>query len=168
MNPEEYKGTEWAQLLKCFDGKQLKKSLKGAYRKEGNKVRKIVVSKLQSSGIDDSNGLDKGIRTYVYSRGGGFMVTVKPGKSNKHSMYVNKRGIKKPVLLFASEGTKERKTKSKTRIFVRLRKGHATGKMPAYRFIDSATAESFKLVEDNLSKELENNVNSTAQKAGLI
>ena len=163
MDPKQYDGKEWHQLLTLMTSKEIKKSIKGAYRRIGNNARKIAVDKLNSSGIHSTPGLEKSLRLYVYSRGGGFMLTTKVAKNGK-GIYTNHRGIKKPVLMWAAEGTKKRHTKS--RFF--SRKGHSTGSMRKYGFMDSATVESYKLVESNLQKEIELSVDKIAKKAGLI
>ena len=70
--------------------------------------------------------------------------------------------------MWAEEGTKYRNTKSKTKFFVRKRKGHATGRMKAYGFMEKAAPEMFRSVEEGLSRELGIAVEKVARKCGFI
>lgn len=176
MNPKDYTGKEWTELLKSLTPRQIKNSVKRAYRKEADKACKIAVQKLRSSGLKvrgNSSDWEKGIRSHIYSRGGGFMVTVKARGVNKQGrgekgMHKNRTGLKKPVLMWAEEGTTVRKTKSKTKIFVRKRKGHDTGAMPKCGFLESVAPEMSRSVETGLFPEIEIAVNKVAQKAGIL
>lgn len=96
----------WCMLLQCFNKRDLKALLKGAYRKTGNEILAIARQRLMSSGIAHASKLKRGIRLRVYPRGGGFMITVKP--HGKQGCHVNRFGLEKPVLMWAEEGTKER------------------------------------------------------------
>lgn len=176
MDPEQYTGKEWTQLIKEMNPKQLRNSLKRAYRAEAKQALVIARRYLHSSGLDvhgNRTDWEKGIRSHIYSRGGGFLLTVKArGASRKgtgeKSMHVNRRGIKKPVLMWAEEGTKLRKTRTKTRFFVRMRKGHVTGRIKAYGFMEKAAPDMFRTVEEGLSKELDTAVEKVAKKCGFI
>lgn len=95
-DPSQYKGKEWNKLLQCFNKRDLKASLKGAYRKTGNEILTIARQRLMSSGIAHASKLKKGIRLRVYPRGGGFMITVKP--HGKQGYHVNRFGLEKPGL----------------------------------------------------------------------
>lgn len=86
MDPKDYTGKEWTELLKSLTPRQIRNSIRNAYRREANDIRKIAVQKLRSSGLKvrgNSSDWEKGIRAYVYSRGGGFMVTVKARGVNR-------------------------------------------------------------------------------------
>lgn len=176
MDPDQYTGKEWRELAKQLSQKQIRSALKGAYRREANKAVKIARKHLHSSGMQvkgNQADWDKGIRPYVYSRGGGFLVTVKARAKSKRSsreagMHTNRYGVKKPILMWAEEGTRYRKTKSKTKVFVRMKKGHLTGKMKAYGFMDKATPEMYRSVEQGLFPELEKAVKRQAKKAGFV
>ena len=176
MDPSQYTGKEWTELLRQLNGRQIKNALKGAYRKEANNATKIARRYLHSSGLQVKGNFadwDRGIRPYVYSRGGGFLVTVKArAKSKRNSkeagMHENRFGIKKPILMFAEEGTRFRMTKTRTKVFKRLRKGHPTGRMQAYGFLEKATPEMYRSVEQGLQPELEKSVVKQAKKAGFV
>ena len=197
MRPEEYTGSEWQYLLRQMDGKEIKKSLRGAIRAEAKKAQKIAQSYLGTSGLEvkgNTGDWKKGIRTYIYnpSKATGFMVTVKAraasrktGKGEK-SMHQNRKGFKKPVLMWAEEGTLQRKrggkrvrannahntAKAQGRIggawqYVR-RGGISTGKMQPYGFLEKATPEMFQAVEAGLTPEVGKAVENVAKKCGFI
>ncbi len=178
MKPEDYSGSEWGKLLNQMDGKQIKKSLRSAVRAEARKAQKIAQRQLDASKLQVKGNLadwKKGIRTRIYpdNKGLGFLITVKARAASRNgntekSMHTNRFGIKKPVLMWAEEGTGARKTKTKTKWFVRQRKGHRTGRMKPYRFMESATPEMFKTVEDELTPEVEKAVTKVAKKCGFI
>ena len=197
MKPEQYTGNEWQHLLKQMDGKEIKKSLRNAIRAEAKKAQKIAQDKLATSELQvQGNTADwkKGIRTYIYNpnKATGFMVTVKARAANRRtgkvekSMHQNRKGFKKPVLMWAEEGTQPRKrggkrvksdnahnaAKAKGRIggawqYIR-RKGIPTGRMRPYRFLEGAAPEMFQAVETGLTPEIEKAVENVAKKCGFI
>lgn len=197
MKPEEYTGSEWQYLLKQMDGKEIKKSLRSAIRAEAKKAQKIAQDKLAATDLQvQGNTADwkKGIRTYIYNpnKATGFMVTVKAravnrktGKGEK-SMHQNRKGFKKPVLMWAEEGTQPRKrggkrvkandahntAKAQGRIggawhYIR-KNGIKTGRMKPYRFLEQATPEMFQAVEAGLTPEIGKAVENVARKCGFI
>jgi len=201
MDPKDYKGKEWTDLMREMNKRQLRNSLKGAYRRVSKKVTGIAQDKLASSGLDvQGNRSDwkKGIRSYIYSRGGGFLITVKPERGKRERGYhANRRygktitrGIrsgninqrKLPILMFAEDGTRQRNVGNrigKSSFFSKSRwsgkkvrnykrGGHSTGSMPAYGFLEKSEAEGFRIVEAELGKELEAAVMKAAKKAGMI
>ena len=120
------------------------------------------------------------------------MVTVKAraasrktGKGEK-SMHQNRKGFKKPVLMWAEEGTQPRKrggkrvkadnahntAKAQGRIggaWQYIRKGGIkTGRMKPYRFLERATPEMFQAVEAGLTPEVGRAVENVARKCGFI
>lgn len=167
MDPKDYNGEEWKALLREFTPRQMRNSIKSAYRGVASKARKIALSKLQSSGLKSRGASDfkKGIRQVIYSRGGGFLITVKGYKGK--SMHKNRRGELKPVLMWAEGGTASRTTRSRSKFFVRLRKGHSTGSMPKYGFMEEAEPTMTGIVEKELRNELVKAVNKTAAKCGF-
>ena len=106
MNEKQVIGQAWNDLLKTFDQREMKRTLKDAYRRTGKMIAAVAKRSVEGSGIHDAGKLAKGVRVRVYPRGGGFMITVKPhGKSG----YIkNRHGLEKPVLMWAAEGTKQR------------------------------------------------------------
>ena len=83
-------------------------------------------------------------------------------------MHTNRYGFKKPVLMWAEEGTRQRRTKTQTKWFTRSRKGHSTGSMPAYGFLAKAQPEMFSAVERGLAPEVEKAVDKIAKKCGFV
>jgi hypothetical protein len=177
-----YTGKEWTELLKNLSSRELKNTLKRSYRVEAKKVLGIARRSLQASGMQvKGNKADwtRGVRSYVYSKGGGFLVTVKAkasvkGKGEK-SMHTNRRGDKKPILMWAEEGTKTRTTRAKMgarsgwlRKAKVKKKGANRGRMPAYGFLDKAESEMFRTVENDLVKDLGDAVTAQARKSGFI
>lgn len=169
-DPSQYKGKEWNELLQCFNKRDLKASLKGAYRKTGNEILKIARQRLMSSGIAHASKLKKGIRLRVYPRGGGFMITVKP--HGKQGYHVNRFGLEKPVLMWAEEGTKVRyvrhgggqKVQTSEGKWVTL--GRRRGQMPAYHFLDGIEDKGGPIIERGLAPAIEQSVMSRASKNG--
>lgn len=166
------KGKEWNELLQCFNKRDLKASLKGAYRKTGNEILTIARQRLMSSGIAHASKLKKGIRLRVYSRGGGFMITVKP--HGKQGYHVNRFGLEKPVVMWAEEGTKERMLrnfpsdgKRVVRIDGKYRTvGAFTGKMPAYHFLDGVYEQGVQILNRDIPSNLEDSVMKKAGRLG--
>lgn len=198
MRPEEYTGKEWQELAQQLTSRQLRNAMKGAYRKEAKKAVSIARGKLRASGMKvegNRSDWEKGVRSHIYSRGGGFLVTVKgrAGNGNKKEkgMHENRRYGKTkrrlPILMWAEEGTTQRysgpgktkkvysgtwhKTKKgiayKPRTYRRRISGISRGKMPAYRFLDKAAPAMYKSVEEGLLPELETAVLKQAAKAGF-
>lgn len=174
MDPKQYTGKEWTDLLRQMTPRQIRNAVKRAYRAVSKEAVKVAQRNLAASGLKSSGGdLKKGIRSYAYSRGGGFLVTVKARAANRQGkgekgMHTTRKGIKKPILTWAEEGTVERHTKSKTRWFTRTRKGHTTGKMPAYGFLSKSEPEMFSIVERGLTPEVEKAVEKVARKCGFF
>lgn len=193
MNPKDYTGKEWGELLKQMTPRQLRNSVKSAYRKVAKKNVEVAQRYLAESGLGgDILSLGKTIRPYIYSRGGGFLVTVnaRRGKLNgkgEKGMYKTSRGAKKPILMWAEDGTEERqsggnvsyvytgnvKWGSRHGSAYKLRKkrlrsgGRKRGRMPAYKFLEKAEAEMTKVTEDALLPEVEAAVVKAAKKAGI-
>lgn len=187
-------GKDLATLAKELTPRQLRNALKRSYRAEAKKVlgiarRHLHASKLKVKG--NKSDWDKGIRSHIYSKGGGFLITVKAHRSNlkgegEKSMHENRKGFKKPILMWAEEGTNYRQRggkkvrvkhgiygthrSGKTRYWTEtIRKnGIPTKRMPAYRFLDKATPEMNSTVEADLGKEVGVAVDKVAKKCGFI
>ena len=172
----------------------MRSALKRSYRAEAKKALGIARRYLGASGMQvqgNKSDWDKGIRSHIYSKGGGFMITVKAHRANlkgqgEKSMHQNRKGFKKPVLMWAEEGTKPRQRggkkvrikhgiygthrSGKTRYWTEtIRKdGISTGQMGAYGFLDRATPEMFQTVERDLGAEVGIAVEKVARKCGFI
>ena len=161
----------WTSFLQELGGREQRKALRGAMRREGQRVRKLAISALHGSGLKVGPAADKNIRLWVYGRGLGFLVTVKAGgrgKRNDAVMYTTSRGLKKPILMRSNEGTEERRTKNRTKFFIRTRRGHSTGMMPATHFMAKAEAQAPGVIEPNIAKDIEQSVTRVARKNGLL
>lgn len=173
-----YNAQEWTELLKRMDARQLKGALRKSVRREAAKARKTALASLHSSSLKvrgNRNDLDKGLRTFLYTsrKALGFLVTVKARAANRNGkgekgMHLNRFGLKKPVLMWAEEGTSDRTTKSKTKIYARKRKAHSTGRMPAYGFLEKSQEGMFRQVEEGLVGEIEKAVEEAARKSGMV
>ena len=171
-------------VFRALSLKDQRKALRGAMRREGNRLKKQAADNLRASGITapgktyrpskkkryagDPMSLSKGIRLRVYPEdyGAGFMLSVKPHK--KQGYHTNRKGKEKPVLMWAEDGTEYRKTKTKTKFFVRKRKGHVTGRMKRYGFIRKTDEQATQVVEQNLFTDFQGNIEKAARKQGLL
>ena len=156
-------------VFTALDLRAQRKALRGAMRREGNRLKKSATANLESSGIGTGTKrrLAKGIivRVYPERMGAGFMVSVKPHR--KKGYHLNRQGKEKPVLMWAEEGTGQRKTRSQSKFFVRKRKGHATGRMKPYRFLSRAESNATS-VEANLFRDFQANLDKALKKQKLI
>lgn len=182
------------QLMKELTPRELRKGLKAGYRQTAKKARKVALRYLHASSLQvkgNKGDLDKGLRAYIYSKGGGFLLTVNARRANKSGkgekgMHENRFGKKKPVLMWAEDGTQKRQRggrsisikhgiygshrESKIRYWRERRRvnGVNTGAMPAYSFLDKATPEVTKVVETELSAQVKESVEKVARKSGLL
>lgn len=168
----EYDDTQLQRLFVELEPKQRLKALKGAFRKEAGRVRKTAINNLRDS-IRSDRDLEKGVRAIVFKKQAGFRVTIGTRKANKsgkgeYGFHKNRQGLKKPVLIWAEEGTKQRKTKTQTKIFKRSRKGHPTGRMKRYGFMRQTRDEVMGSVTANIHKDVIDSVTKTAKKYGCI
>lgn len=107
------------------------------------------------------------MRAVVFKRSAGFRITV--GTSDDKGYHTNRQGLKKPILIWAEEGTEERRTKSKKgtrRRANRLRSSHRTGKMKRYGFMERTLSSTRETVTDDIRQLVEENVLKIAQKYG--
>ncbi|MDU3761092.1 MAG: hypothetical protein E7G33_15760 [Bacteroides sp.] len=159
----DYDDKNLQQLFAELEPKRRLQAIKGGFRKEANKVRKVAVNNLRNS-VHSNKDLEKGVRSIVFKRKAGFRVTIgtkRAGKNGKGEagFHTNRQGLKKPVLIWVEEGTKERKTKSSGgKRAARRRSAHRTGRMRRYGFMsqtlngvrDTVTADIHNMVTDNV------------------
>lgn len=173
----------FADVFRALDPKAQRKAMKGAMRREGNRLKKAAVSNLGQSGIGPGTkrSLSSGIyvRTYPDRYGMGFMVSVKPHGRRK-GIHLNRQNKEKPVLMWAEDGTrlrhagrrissffgKSRFTGKKIRQY--LRGGASRGKMKRYGFLAKTEQQTADSVETNLFNDLQANVERAARKQGLL
>ena len=167
----QYDDTQLQKLFTEMDVKHRKRALKGAFRREANQVRRTAINNLRSS-LHSNRDLEKGIRAIVFKKAAGFRVTIGTKKANRKTgkgekgMHINRQGLKKPVLIWAEGGTEQRKTKTKTRVFVRERRGHKTGRMKRYGFMRKTQTDVRDKVTADLRNEIVESVTKTANKYG--
>lgn len=174
MEAQQQKAMEraWNDLLKTFDPRDIKRTIKDAYRRVGKQIAAVARDSVKQSGIHNGGKLARGVRVRVYPRGGGFMISVKP--HGKQGFYKNRRGVEKPVLMWAEEGTKQRTVRNgKDRRVVQLAQGFRVvgkgrGSMPAYHFLTDAEQQGYGIVEKEISKEIEAATVRRAEKLGVL
>lgn len=159
------------RLFEELTPKRRAQAIKGALRRAANTIRRVAVNNLRSS-LNSNRDLERGVRAMVWKRQAGFRVTVGPKAASRKTgkgergYHTNRRGLKKPVLMWAEDGTDSRRTKSKPRIFTRSRKGHSTGRMKRYGFLARTKSETEANVTSMLHTEIINNVKRVAKKYG--
>ena len=173
-----FQGKEFTDVLRVMDARQIKLTLKSAYRKEGKKVKKIVeqvaASATAASGPHAGSTLRHGAavgataKVYVYSRGGGFMVDAR-ARGRRGAQYTNSAGATKPVLMWATEGTavRGRTNWNGKDGGHKRRRGAYRGRMPRYDIIDRAEAQAVSFVEADLQGEVEAATWKRAKKMGF-
>lgn len=167
----QYDDTQLQKLFTEMDVKHRKRALKGAFRREANQVRRTAINNLRSS-LHSNRDLEKGIRAIVFKKAAGFRITIGTKKANRKTgkgekgMHINRQGLKKPVLIWAEGGTEQRKTKTKTRVLVRERRSHNTGRMKRYGFMRKTQTDVRDKVTADLRNEIVESVTKTANKYG--
>lgn len=169
----DYNDENLQRLFAELEPKRRLQAIKGGFRKEANQVRKTAINNLRSS-IQSNKDLEKGVRVILFKRKAGFRVTVgtkRAGKNGKGEagFHTNRQGLKKPILIWAEEGTEERKTKPKQgtrRRAARLRASHRTGRMKRYGFMAQTLNSVRDTVTDNIHKMVTENIEQVAKKYG--
>ena len=169
----DYNDENLQRLFAELEPKRRLQAIKGGFRKEANQVRKTAINNLRSS-IQSNKDLEKGVRAILFKRKAGFRVTVgtkRAGKNGKGEagFHTNRQGLKKPVLIWAEEGTKERQTKPKKgtrRRAARLRASHRTGRMKRYGFMAQTLTSVRDTVTTNIHEMVAENVQKIAEKYG--
>lgn len=171
MDPNEYTGKDWDELLQAMNPRDIKRTLKAAYRRVGKMIADIARSDLASSGLRHGNKMKGNIRVYVYSRGGGFKVTVKPhGKQGYYKR--SQDGKEKPIAMWAEEGTTERHLRHGNHVYpigngqYRTMKSDWTGSMRGYHFMIHANVMAEPIIDKNIQPEIEKAVYERLKKIG--
>lgn len=169
----DYDDRNLQQLFADLEPKRRLQAIKGGFRKEANRVRKTAINNLRSS-IRTDKDLEKGVRAIVFKRAAGFRVTVgtkKAGKNGKGEagFHTNRQGLKKPILIWAEDGTEERRTKPKQgtrRRAARQRTAHSTGRMRRYGFMAQTLSGVRDTVTDDVHNMVIDNIHKVAKKYG--
>lgn len=166
MAQSTYDDSNLQQLFAELEPKRRAQALRSGFRREANQVRKTAVNNLRSSGIRSDRDLESGIRAVVFKRTAGFRITVGT-KGDKMGFHTNRRGEKKPVLLWAEMGTKDRRTKNGGgKRASRHRAAHSTGRMPRYGFLAQTLENTRETVTDDIHRLVTESVIKTAKKYG--
>ena len=164
-----YTGEDWRKLINMMNARQVRNVVKRSFRAVAKVVRATAVTSLASTPINvrgNRSDWKKGIRSRIYSRGGGFSITVK-GVGGK-SMHKNRRGLLKPILMWAEDGTAFRRTKGKGGKRSSTRQSQYTGRMPKYGFLERAEGRMYQQVESELFPKVEQATMTVAAKAGWV
>ncbi|MDE6380670.1 MAG: hypothetical protein K2L11_09370 [Muribaculaceae bacterium] len=168
----EFDTDKLSKALMELEPKRRMQAMKGAFRKAANKVKKQAAANLRQTGIHNASALGKGIRSAVWKKKAGFRVTIgtKKGKVAK-GWHTNRRGQTLPILIWMEKGTKkegteDRQTKTKTKVFKRKRKGHPTGRIKPYGFMDKTKSEMKDKITDELRLAMEENIMKALKKYG--
>lgn len=173
-SPLTYDDRGLQSLIEDLSPKQRVKALRGAFRRESNRVRRAALGNLHES-IGGDAELDRGVRAIVFRRKAGFRVTVGTKRANKkgkgeRGYYISRKrrgkpyATGKPVLIWAEEGTAWRRTRG--RGFLKRRGGHSTGRMKRYGFMRKTLSEVRGSVTGTLHKEIIDQIKKAAKKNG--
>ncbi|MCM1029736.1 MAG: hypothetical protein NC342_08900 [Pseudoflavonifractor sp.] len=141
-------------LLRLMTPRQMGQAWKNALAAQCRKIRKVAVRGFRESGLRNRGKMIKAFRSSVRRDLTGFSVKITPTKRNADSCYVNRRGQRKPVVLWADTGTHNRfRTGAK--------KGrYSLGATPAHGFMAKARADL-----PRVASEMEAEVRKRAAKA---
>lgn len=159
------------RLFAELEPRRRTQALKGGIRRTANNVRKKAVGNLREA-IHADKDLEKGVRAIVFKQKVGFRVTIGTRKANKNGkgeagMHTNRRGLKKPVLIWAEEGTKTRTTKNGGgKRAERYRAAHNTGAMPRFGFMRKTRDQVRDTVTEDIHNMVSENVTRIAKKYG--
>lgn len=167
-----YDDSNLQKLFAELSEKERLRAIKGAFRREANAVRRKVVLRLPdwTSGKSD---FEEGVRAIVFKKKAGFRVTVgtrgkkqRGGGIHLYGYHTNRRNLTLPILMWAEDGTAERHTRSQSIIYKRKRKGHPTGRMAKYGFVEVTMEETRGQVTGEIHDELRKQVTRIAKKYG--
>lgn len=169
-----YDDSNLRRLFAEMEPKRRLQAIKGGFRKAANKVRKTAINNLRSSGIRTDRDLERGIRAIVFKRTAGFRVTIgtkKAGRNGKGEagFHKNRQGLSKPILIWAEEGTQQRRTKAKQGSRLRAdrkRSAHSTGRMRRYGFMAQTLSSTRETVAAEIHDLVTENIETVAKKYG--
>ena len=169
----EYDDENLMRLFEAIGEEGRRKALKSALTRAAGKLRRAAVKNLRNSGLHGvASEIEKGVRRSVYKGELGFRVTISPRKRDeldrlrqvsKEEKKLRKRRV---IAFFAEGGTGERMTKDKTKFWVRKRRGHRTGSMPAFPFMEKTKTDAAPQIEQELKEEIVKSIKRIAKKYG--
>lgn len=185
----EYDDSQLRRLFAEMDEKQRAKAMKSAFRTTAGRLKLAAQQHVKSS-IRSDKDLLRGVRALVFKQKLGFRVTVgtviKRAKNrmgwvgvagfHKTRQYLKNpnKYSEKPVLIWAEDGTKERRLKGgrgshQTKRGFRKRylfNGAFRGRMSAYQFIVKANRQVGPQINQTLQENFRKSVEKTAKKYG--
>ncbi len=175
-----YDDHDLQQLWKALSPKRRVQAMRGTMRSQANYVRKVAIGNLRSSGLRTDTDLERGVRAVVFEKKLGFRVTVgtkgRKSRSNPSARtsgyHKNRRGRELPILIWAEDGTQERRTKrrgflrGRWRAFsTKGRKGYR-GRMPRFAFMAKTKQETMATVISGYANAFRSTVEKTALRYG--
>ena len=178
----EYDDHQLRELYAQMDEKQRSKAMKGAFRSTALVMKRAAVANVRTD-LHSSKDLEKGVRALVFKQKLGFRVTVgtvikkaanRMGWVGVKGFHLNRQGLEKPVLIWAEDGTKERRLKGgrgshQTKRGFRKRylfNGAYRGRMTAYQFIVKANRQVGPQINQTLQDSFRASMEKTAKKYG--
>ena len=154
----EYDDRRLRQLFAELNSEHQKRVFRNAFRRGANKLRSQAVKNLRGS-IRSDRDLEKGIRSIVFKQMVGFRVTVGTGKGK--GFHKTRRGVLKPVLMWAEDGTGYRRTRGSAK-----RPSRVTGKMKRYGFLDRAKDQTMGEITSFVHQSVSEGIVKTSKKYG--
>ena len=170
------------EAYKAVEPKAQRKAMKSAMRKEGTRLKRAAIGNLEASGIGHgtNHNLSRGIYVRVYPDryGLGFMVSVKP--HGRKGIHTNRRNLQKPVLMWAEDGTRARRSGKRVSSFFSRskysgarvrnynRNGGYRGRMTRYAFLSKTEKQMSGSVESSLFDGLQKSIENEARKRDLL
>lgn len=185
----EYDDRQLRELYAQMGEKQRAQAMKGAFRGAARLLRSASVSVLRTD-VSSNRELEKGVRALVFKEKLGFRVTVgtvirkarnRMGWVGVKGFYKNKQYYKnpqryseKPVLIWAEDGTKERRLRGgrgshQTKRGFRKRylfNGAFRGRMKPYLFLVEGQRQVGPHINQSLQDNFRTSVEKTAKKYG--
>lgn len=155
----EYDDRRLRQLFAELNSKRQKQVFRQAFRRGANTLRREAVKNLRGS-IRSDRDIEKGIRSIVFKQTVGFRVTVGTGRGNV-GFHKTRRGVLKPVLMWAEDGTEYRRTRGSAK-----RPSRVTGKMKRYGFLERAKNQTVGRITNDIRESVANGIIKTSQKYG--
>ena len=146
-------------LLNKLDKSTLRVVLARSFNKTAEKARQVALGALRGINIDvqgDRTDWESSLRTHIYSRGGGFLISVQGrtrfmqgGEKSMHkNRYFGRTKRKLPVLQWIEQGVESRMTRGNKR------KKHATGSFAGKHFLRKSEQKMAQVVEQETLKDM--------------
>lgn len=173
----------FAPVLRALGPRQQRAAMKRAMRSEGQVLKKAAARRIAPSGL--GRGTRRPLAASLYARvypdryGLGFMVSTTP-HGQKRGFHTNRRGRSLPILMWAEDGTRPRRTghrvlsftlnSRRTGRWVRhyLRDGQNRGRMKCYDILEQTERAEAPGTESRLFTAFVRSVDREARRAGLL